>query len=115
MKITKKTRLLAGAKRVAITEFKVRMDGDTAEALLKGKNLDGVTGYDPVDGSFTARLYDGDTDMGEWSFYPFDEDGTWRCGGLQVGVDEIVKIVLTPDPVKTDFDHTPVEATDMVE
>ena len=115
MKITKKTRLLAGAKRVTITEFKVQMDGDTAEALLKGENLDGVTGYDPEDGSFTARLYDEGSDMGEKTFEPLGEDGTWRCGGLGVGLDETVKVVLTPDPAKPDFDPTPAEATAVVE
>ena len=101
-------------KRVAISEFKVQKDGDSSEALLKGENFDGVTGYDPAEHSFYAHLYDDGADMGEMLFEPVDDD-TWRCGGLEVGVDETVKVVLTPDPAKPDFDPTPAEATAIVE
>ena len=113
---TKRVKYLkvADLRRVTITEFKVQKDGDTAEALLKGENFDGVTGFNPADSSFTARMYDGDVDMGDQTFHPFGDD-TWRCGGLEVGVDETVKVVLTPDPAKPDIDPTPAEATDIVE
>ena len=117
MKVTKKTRLLAAPKRVIMDFVLADSNRGSNYVRVQGKNLDGVTGYTVDEGdsqSFKGEVFVNGASKGTATFEgPGDEPTTLLWGEtyeIRFAAGDRVKVVLTPDPGKPEFDQSPVEA-----
>ena len=117
MKVTKKTRLLAALRRVTIDSIMADYNHGSKYVFVRAMNLDGVTGYtfDEMNNHFfKGEVFVNGASKGTVTFGGTYGDPTTLLWGetyeIQFAVGDRVKVVLTPDPGKPEFDQSPVEA-----
>lgn len=111
MRITKKTRLLK--RRVRIRSIAATLNAGTgyATVALRVDNPEGIQGYSGSGSmdDFNADLYVNGTKTGTERFVG-THGGVATADTLGCSVGDTVKVVLTVDPAKTEFDQEPVVA-----
>ena len=115
MKITKKTRLLAALKHIVLTSIDAPRPGNSI--YVKGENFEGASGYyaDASIAHFDATVEIGGVRKSIEFINSPDASpdipwlGTWPS---DLPESEKITVTVTPNPVKTDFDQTPVSITE---